>query len=85
MAGDELKKGANFSRSGAGMIIDGQKGLRPERWRNSGRTKRRPAILLGRQDSNLRMSAPKADALPLGDAPSFWKNRSVNGSNYTDK
>ncbi len=25
--------------------------------------------LLGRQDSNLRMSAPKADALPLGDAP----------------
>ena len=25
---------------------------------------------LGRQDSNLRMSAPKADALPLGDTPS---------------
>lgn len=25
--------------------------------------------MLGRQDSNLRMSAPKADALPLGDAP----------------
>ncbi len=25
--------------------------------------------VLGRQDSNLRMSAPKADALPLGDAP----------------
>lgn len=24
---------------------------------------------LGWQDSNLRMSAPKADALPLGDTP----------------
>ena len=24
---------------------------------------------LGREDSNLRMSAPKADALPLGDSP----------------
>ena len=24
---------------------------------------------LGRQDSNLRMAAPKAAALPLGDAP----------------
>ena len=24
---------------------------------------------LGRQDSNLRMSTPKTDALPLGDAP----------------
>lgn len=27
-------------------------------------------IWLGRRDSNPRMSAPKADALPLGDAPS---------------
>ena len=27
------------------------------------------SIWLGRQDSNLRMSAPKTDALPLGDAP----------------
>jgi NAD(P)-dependent dehydrogenase (short-subunit alcohol dehydrogenase family) len=26
---------------------------------------------LGRQDSNLRMAAPKAAALPLGDAPTF--------------
>ena len=26
-------------------------------------------IWLGRRDSNPRMSAPKADALPLGDAP----------------
>ena len=26
-------------------------------------------MLLGRQDSNLRVSAPKADALPLGYAP----------------
>ncbi len=26
---------------------------------------------LGRQDSNLRMAAPKAAALPLGDAPSL--------------
>lgn len=26
---------------------------------------------LGRQDSNLRMTAPKAVALPLGHAPSF--------------
>jgi hypothetical protein len=26
-------------------------------------------LLLGRQDSNLRVSAPKADALPLGYAP----------------
>jgi hypothetical protein len=44
-----------------------------------------PAVLLGRQDSNLRMSAPKADALPLGDAPSFAEDRSENGLNYTDK
>ncbi len=28
------------------------------------------SIWLGRQDSNLRMSAPKTDALPLGHAPS---------------
>ena len=28
------------------------------------------SIWLGRRDSNPRMSAPKADALPLGDAPS---------------
>ncbi|GEM_PF-4920554 len=34
---------------------------------------------LRRQDSNLRMSAPKADALPLGDA-SILKN----GLEYTD-
>ena len=27
------------------------------------------SIWLGRRDSNPRMSAPKADALPLGDAP----------------
>lgn len=27
---------------------------------------------LGRLDSNQRMSAPKADALPLGDAPIFF-------------
>jgi hypothetical protein len=27
---------------------------------------------LGRQDSNLRMAASKAAALPLGDAPTFW-------------
>ena len=27
------------------------------------------SIWLGRQDSNLRMSAPKTDALPLGHAP----------------
>lgn len=27
------------------------------------------ALWLGRLDSNQRMSAPKADALPLGDAP----------------
>jgi hypothetical protein len=26
---------------------------------------------LGRQDSNLRMAAPKAAALPLGDAPAW--------------
>ena len=26
-------------------------------------------LWLGWQDSNLRMSAPKADALPLGDTP----------------
>lgn len=26
---------------------------------------------LGRRDSNPRMSAPKADALPLGDAPTY--------------
>ena len=26
---------------------------------------------LGRQDSNLRMSTPKTDALPLGDAPNL--------------
>ena len=28
------------------------------------------SIWLGRQDSNLRMTAPKTVALPLGDAPS---------------
>lgn len=27
---------------------------------------------LGRKDSNLRMSVPKTDALPLGDAPFKW-------------
>ena len=27
------------------------------------------ATWLGREDSNLRMSVPKTDALPLGDAP----------------
>ena len=27
------------------------------------------SIWLGRRDSNPRMSAPKADALPLGDIP----------------
>ena len=26
---------------------------------------------LGREDSNLRMAAPKAAALPLGDSPVF--------------
>ncbi len=28
---------------------------------------------LGRQDSNLGMSVPKTDALPLGDAPTCWR------------
>ena len=28
---------------------------------------------LGRRDSNPRMSAPKTDALPLGDAPMYMK------------
>lgn len=28
---------------------------------------------LGREGSNLRMSVPKTDALPLGDAPTGWK------------
>ncbi len=43
-------------------------------------------FLLGRQDSNLRMSAPKADALPLGDAPLHCiirLNRIKSGAEYT--
>jgi hypothetical protein len=40
---------------------------------------------LGRQDSNLGMSVPKTDALPLGDAPtaavfSRWHARLQGGS-----
>ena len=31
------------------------------------------ACWLGREDSNLRIQAPKARALPLGDAPTFEK------------
>ena len=34
---------------------------------------------LGRQDSNLRVSAPKADALPLGDSPSHFGDRNIGG------
>jgi hypothetical protein len=42
-------------------------------------------VLLGRQDSNLRMSAPKADALPLGDAPLRLTEDEENqtGAEYT--
>src|SRR5204863_7773740 len=36
-------------------------------------------IWLGRKDSNLRMAAPKAAALPLGDAPLCSKE--TNGNN----
>ncbi len=32
---------------------------------------------LGRLDSNQRMSAPKADALPLGDAPMLYCGKLV--------
>src|SRR5437867_1781214 len=35
---------------------------------------------LGRKDSNLRMAAPKAAALPLGDAP-IASSKETNGNN----
>ena len=34
------------------------------------------AVWLGREDSNLRMAAPKAAALPLGDSPSLTSRES---------
>ncbi len=37
--------------------------------RAAARSRRRKSVWLGRQDSNLRMAASKAAALPLGDAP----------------
>lgn len=41
-----------------------------------GASERKTAIWLGREDSNLRMSDPKSDALPLGDAPA-WPTKRV--------
>ena len=38
------------------------------------------SIWLGRRDSNPRMPAPKAGALPLGDAPVSNENNNHNGS-----
>jgi hypothetical protein len=49
---------------------------------NVSRTKRNKlnyfnALWLGRQDSNLRMAASKAAALPLGDAPAMRRSKSA--------
>lgn len=41
--------------------------------RGDGLASQHRAVWLGRQDSNLGMAAPKAAALPLGDAPSTGK------------
>jgi hypothetical protein len=43
-------------------------------------------VWLGRQDSNLRMAAPKAAALPLGDAPTCPVGaRAYNGARGSAK
>ncbi len=40
---------------------------------------------LGREGSNLRMSVPKTDALPLGDAPIHLETQKLHNSYYNGK
>jgi hypothetical protein len=74
-----------FTGFADGALLPGMEFKKMAGYDNAGSNVMKSGSLLGRQDSNLRMSAPKADALPLGDAPSIVKDHTVIGSDYTDK
>ena len=53
--------------------------------RHDRRSSFRESCWLGRQDSNLRMAAPKAAALPLGDAPTSFPGASCGTGAVIDR
>ena len=57
----EIVKDETPVPAGRAVVIEARPASEPRR-----------ALWLGRKDSNLRMAAPKAAALPLGDSPRYY-------------